>query len=131
MNIPESHQDLLRSNVKAFASIATIMKDGTPQVTPVWFDWDGKDILVNSAAGRLKDRNMRANPNVALSIVDPTNPYRYIQIRGKVTEITTEGAIDHIEKLSQKYTGHRYFEGEPTQVRVKYRISPEHVSVSG
>src|SRR5262245_43884358 len=99
--IPDSHADILTK--KAFANLATLMPDGTPQVTPVWFDYDGTDIIVNSARGRQKDRNMRRNPAVALSIPDPDNPYRYVEIRGKVSEITEEGADSHIDKMAKKY----------------------------
>ncbi len=128
IRIPESFTSLLRDDVKAFANLATIMEDGSPQVTPVWFSWDGRDILINSAKGRLKDRNMRERPQVALDIVDPNDPYRYLQIRGEVVEITTEGARDHINFLSKKYTGSPVYGGNPSEVRVIYRVRPEHVS---
>ena len=88
--IPESHQDLLKDETKAFVYLATIMKDGSPQVTPIWFNTDGEYILHQFGKGRVKDKNMRARPNVALCIADPKNPYRYMQIRGKVVEITME-----------------------------------------
>jgi PPOX class probable F420-dependent enzyme len=108
------------------------MKDGSPQATPVWFNWDGQDILINSAAGRLKDRNMRARPWVAVCVMDPQDSGRYIQVRGKVVEITSEGAEEHINQLSLKYTGNPVYQWyEAGMVRVIYRIRPEHVSVSG
>ena len=88
--IPEKHRDLFDKPV--FASLATIMPDGTPQVTPVWCDYDGRHIIINTAKGRVKDRNMRRNPAVALAVMDPANPYRYLEVRGKVTEITEQGA---------------------------------------
>jgi PPOX class probable F420-dependent enzyme len=104
------------------------MKDGSPQVTPVWFNTDGEYILVNSAAGRLKDKNMRARPRVSLCIADPANPYRYLQIRGKVVEVTLEGAEAHIDALAFKYKGTPIYpyrkEGEK---RVTYKILPEKV----
>jgi PPOX class probable F420-dependent enzyme len=103
--IPEKYLDLLNDETKAFACLATLMKNGSPQVTPIWFNTDGTYILINSARGRVKDRNMRRNPEVALAIIDPKDPYRYIQIRGKVVEITTDGAKAHIDALSKKYTG--------------------------
>src|SRR4051812_2602298 len=81
-SIPPAFLDLLTTK-KAFANLATVMRTGSPQVTPVWFDFDGKNIRVNSARGRVKDRNMRRDPRVALSIVDPDNPYRYVAIRGE------------------------------------------------
>lgn len=127
MKIPESHQDLLRDETRAFVSLATVMADGSPQVTPVWFSWDGEFILINSAQGRLKDRNMRARPEVAVMIMDPSNPYRYMEIRGKVAEITTQGAREHINALSQKYSGNPVYPGDLSEVRVIYRIKPEHV----
>ncbi len=129
MDIPETYQDLLRDNAKVFASLATLMPDGSPQVTPVWFSWDGKNILINSAKGRQKDRNMRARPRVALCIVDPNNPYRFLQIRGEVVEITEVGAREHANFLSKKYVGNPVYQGDPNEVRVIYRIKPEHVSV--
>ena len=78
------------------------MQDGSPQVTPVWFDYDGKHIRINSALGRVKDKNIRRDPRVSLSIQDPENPYRYIQIRGKVVDITQKGADDHIDSLAHE-----------------------------
>jgi len=127
--IPESHLDLIKDETKSFCSLATIMRDGTPQVTPVWFNTDGKHILINSASGRVKDRNMRRNPRVALMIVDPKDAYRYIQIRGKVVEITTLGAREHINVLSKKYTGREiYTGGSLDEIRVTYKILPEKIS---
>ncbi len=123
--IPESLQDLLTEEKKAYLYLATIMKDGSPQVTPVWFNTDGENILINSAAGRIKDKNMRARPNIALCIADPSDPYRYIQIQGKVVEYTTEGADEHIDALSFKYTGHKkYRSRKPDEQRVTYKIQP-------
>lgn len=130
--IPDSHKDLLLDETRAFVFLATLMKDGSPQVTPIWFNTDGTHILVNSAQGRTKDKNMRARPQVALAIADPRNPYRYIQIRGRVVEITEEGASDHIDALAGKYTGTpKYQWHRPDVVRVTYKILPEHVSVMG
>jgi PPOX class probable F420-dependent enzyme len=124
--IPESVRDLLSDDAKAFMVLATIMPDGTPQVTPVWFNYDGEHIWINSARGRIKDRNMRARAHVACLIVDPNNPYRYVQIRGEVVEITKEGAGDHIRDLALKYRGRREFDiGGDT--RVIYKIRPVHV----
>jgi PPOX class probable F420-dependent enzyme len=101
------------------------MKDGTPQVTPIWFNTDGEYILINSAAGRLKDKNMRARPDIALCITDPSNSYRYIQIQGRVVEITTEGADAHIDALAFKYRGvEKYPNRKPGEQRVTYKIQP-------
>lgn len=128
--IPQSHLDLLQDETRAFSSLATIMEDGSPQVTPIWFSWDGEDILINSAQGRKKDSNMRARPHVALVIVDPKNPYRWLQIRGSIVEITTNGAREHINALNNKYHGNPNYPVIPNQVRVMYKIKPEHVSAS-
>lgn len=130
MIYPESHQDLLKDETQAFAVLATTMNNGTPQATPVWFNLEGDYILVNSAYGRTKDRNMRVHPNVALTILDPKDPYRYMQIRGVVMNITDEGAVDHISTLSRKYRGRDYYApGQKPEHRVIYRIKPEFVSV--
>ncbi|MBI4339096.1 MAG: PPOX class F420-dependent oxidoreductase [Chloroflexi bacterium] len=110
------------------AHVATVMRDGTPQVTPVWVDTDGEHILINTAEGRLKTRNLRRNPNVAVSIADPQNSLRgALQVRGKAIEITAEGANEHINKLSLKYNGrpYNYRSGE---VRVIVKIRPERIS---
>lgn len=126
MNIPIEYQDLLKDERRAFLYLATIMPDGSPQVTPVWFNTDGKHILINTAEGRVKDRNMRARPNVAMLIQDPRNPYRYLQIRGRIAARVTEGAEEHISALSMKYDG-RPWTPQPNQRRVIYKIEPLHV----
>jgi len=129
---PDAFKDLLADETRAFIYLATLMPDGSPQVTPVWFNTDGTYILINSAAGRVKDRNMRARPHVALVIADPKNPYRYIQIRGRVVEITHEGADAHIDALSDKYTGNPKYQGRsPGEQRVIYKIMPNKVSTMG
>jgi PPOX class probable F420-dependent enzyme len=128
--IPEKYLDLLKK--PAFANLGTIMRDGSPQVTPVWVDFDGKYVRVNSALGRVKDKNMRRDPRVSLSIQDPENPYRYLEIRGKVEEITQSGADDHINKLSQKYLGKpEYPYRKPGEVRVLYKIAPQKINSMG
>jgi len=125
IKIPEKLQDLLSDEKKAFVYLATTMADGSPQVTPIWFNTNGEYILINSAAGRIKDKNMRARPNVALCIADPADPYHYLQIHGKVVEITTEGADAHIDALSFKYKGEdKYANRKPEQQRVTYKILP-------
>ena len=120
--IPEAFVDLFSDNTKAFCYLGTSMPDGAPQVTPVWFGWDGKHVLINTAKGRTKDRNMRKNPNVALLIADPENAYRYVQIVGRVVEITEEGADAHIRFLAQKYTGQPW-KGTDGEVRVIFKIA--------
>lgn len=128
--IPEKYTDLFQK--KAFANLATLMPDGTPQVTPVWVDYDGEHVLVNSARGRRKDKNMEASRAVALSIQDPDNPYRYLEVRGRVEEITEEGADQHIDKMAKKYLGlDKYPNRQPGEVRVLYKIKPEHTSRMG
>lgn len=126
--IPDEYLDLIKDETKAFGALATLMKNGAPQLTPVWFDTDGSYILINSAIGRVKDRNMRRDPRVAFVITDPKNSYRYIQIRGRVVEITTEGARDHIDRLAKKYTGSDHYTSfTPDEVRVTYKILPENL----
>jgi PPOX class probable F420-dependent enzyme len=128
--IPEKYRDLF--NKRAFASLATNMPDGHPQVTPVWVDIDGDHVIVNSAKGRQKDRNLRRDPRVSLAIIDPENPYRYLEIRGRVDEITEDGADAHIDKMAKKYLGvDKYPYRQPEEVRVMYRIRPEHTSMMG
>jgi PPOX class probable F420-dependent enzyme len=125
------YADLLNDK-KAFAHLATIMPDGTPQVTPVWFDYVGGAIRVNSARGRVKDRNMKEGAAVALSILDPDNAYRYLQIRGRVRKVTEEGAAAHIDSLAKKYLGKdKYPFGQPGDVRVTYEIEPRRVQAMG
>jgi PPOX class probable F420-dependent enzyme len=121
--IPEAFLDLVSDSKPVFCYLGTAMADGTPQVTPVWFNWDGKNFLINTAKGRTKDRNMRRKPDVALLIADPSNPYRYLQIVGKVVEITEEGADEHIWALAKKYTG-KDWNGAPGETRVIFRIEP-------
>ena len=128
--IPDQYQDLLQK--KAFAHLGTVMKDGSPQVTPIWFDYDGTHIRINSAKGRWKDKNMRNRPKVALSILDPDNPYRYMQIRGTVTEVTENGADAHIDSLAKKYLGQdKYPYRQPGEERVIYKIAVERVNAQG
>jgi PPOX class probable F420-dependent enzyme len=130
--IPRRFHDLLEDGRRAFAYLATVMPDGTPQVTPVWFNTDREHILVNSAQGRVKDRNMRRRPAVALVIQDPEDEYRYLQVRGRVVEITTEGARQHIDTLAGKYTGKdRYENIRPGDMRVTYKIQPVKASGMG
>ena len=129
-SIPEKYKDLFEK--KAFANLATVMPDGTPQVTPVWVDYDGNHVLVNSARGRQKDKNMERNPAVSLSIMDPDNPYRYLEVRGRVAEITEEGAEEHIDKMAKKYMGlDKYPLRQPGEQRVLYKIEPEHTTQMG
>lgn len=125
-NIPEEYHDLLQDERKAFAVLATIMDDGTPQATPVWFSYDGEHILLNSVKGRIKDRNMRARPQIALTIFDPADMYRFVQVRGRVVEMTEAGGWNHIHYLAQTYMGvERWEHGSPEDVRVIYKVVAE------
>ncbi len=129
-HIPASHKDILEG--ANFAHIATVMADGSPQVTPVWVDVDGDEIVFNTAVDRLKDRNLERDGRVALSVHDQSNPYRYIQVRGKVTARTTDGADAHIDKLAKKYMGlDSYPYRTDAEQRVIYRIAPEKVQTMG
>ncbi|HZR57115.1 MAG TPA: PPOX class F420-dependent oxidoreductase [Terriglobales bacterium] len=128
--IPDKYRDLFSK--RAFANLGTLMPDGRPQVTPVWVDLDGDYVIFNSAKGRQKDKNVRRDPRVALTIVDPENPYRYLEIRGRVAEITEHGANESIDKLAKKYLGvDKYPYGQPGEVRVIYKVQPEHTSTMG
>lgn len=132
MEIPERGKEIL--DKRGFAHLATLMPDGSPQVTPVWVDHDGDVVVVNTQAGRLKLRNMRDDPRVALSVQDPDDPYAYVAIRGRVTEITEEGADDHIDALAHRYEGlgpdeHPY--RRPGKARLLVRIEPDSVHVFG
>jgi PPOX class probable F420-dependent enzyme len=129
-SIPDKYRDLFTK--RAFASLATVMPDGSPQVTPVWVDLEGDLVLVNTARGRQKDKNMRRDPRVAMAIIDPENPYRYLEIRGRVAEITEEGADPHIDKMAKKYLGaDKYPYRQPSETRVIFKVQPERVNTMG
>jgi PPOX class probable F420-dependent enzyme len=122
----DSYQDLFQK--KAFAHLATIGADGTPHVTPVWVDSDGTHVRFNTARGRVKERNLVRNPRVALAIQDPDNPYRYVQIRGRMVQATTDGADAHIDALAKRYLGQdRYPYRQPGEVRLLVKILPERI----
>jgi PPOX class probable F420-dependent enzyme len=131
MTIPETHRDLLLSETRAFASLALITARGEPHVTPMWFDFDGEYIIFNTARGRVKDRILRRRPMVALAIMDPADPYRYLQIRGRVVAEDETGGYAQICALSQKYRGHPNYPKRPGEVRVTYRVQPEHTTTMG
>ena len=126
----DKYLDLLEQK-KAFAHIATLMPDGSPQVTPVWFDYTNGMIRVNTATGRVKAKNMVEGAPVALAILDPDNAYRYVQIRGHVTRTTLDGADDNIESLSHKYLGKPYPFRQPGEERLLVEISIDKASASG
>lgn len=127
MQVLNKYTDLFKK--KAFAHIATMMKNGSPQVTPVWVDYDGTYVLVNTARGRQKYLNIQRDPRVALSIQDPDDPFRKLLIRGKVVEMTEQGADEHIDRLALRYTGVPHYQRRlPGMVRIILKIKPEHVS---
>ena len=126
--IPDQYLDLLQQK-KAFANLATVMADGSPQVTPVWFDYTGEVVRVNTAKGRVKSRTLKPGSSVALAIMDPDNPYRYLQIRGRVRHAVEAGADAHIDSLAKKYLGKDTFPfRQPGEVRVMYEIEPTSTS---
>jgi PPOX class probable F420-dependent enzyme len=129
-DFPAAFQDLLSDERRVFAYLATVMADGTPQVTPVWFNTEGEYLLVNSARGRVKDRNMRKRPQVALAIADPNDPYRYVHVRGRVVSFTEEGAAEHIDALAKKYLDADQYPNARHD-RVIYKIQVEKVSTRG
>ena len=129
VRLPQKAVEIIEK--KSFAQLATIMPDGTPQVSPVWVDHDEDEILINTAEGRVKARNMRREPDVALSIPDPDDPYAAVLVRGRVAEMEHEDADEHIDQLAQKYLGEdTYPFRQPGEVRVKVRIAPERVAMT-
>lgn len=134
VTIPDSHADLLTGPV--YVTLVTIMPNGQPQATPVWANFDGERVWVNSAKGRQKDKNMRRNNKVAILAIDPGDPFRWIEVRGTVTAITEEGALDHINALSKLYNGNEdYYSYNPVnkgkETRVIYKITPTSVNTLG
>ena len=128
--IPASHADLLQK--KAFANLSTLNADGSPQVTPVWVDYDGTNLMVNTARGRVKANNLEREPRVAMAIADPENPYRYLGIQGRVTGRTEQGADEHIDKMAKKYLGKDSYPGRtPGEVRIIVTIAPDKVHTNG
>jgi PPOX class probable F420-dependent enzyme len=128
--IPEKFAQLLHKPV--FVYLATLMPDGSPQVTPVWVDYDGRNILFNSAKGRVKDKNVRRDSRVTISVSDPENPYSHFEVRGRVIAMTEKGADEHIDKMAQKYLGKpKYPWARAGEQRVIYTVEPEHVSSMG
>jgi PPOX class probable F420-dependent enzyme len=129
--IPAPFLDLLTTK-PAFANVATLNPDGSPQVTPVWVDYDGTHVLINTAKGRVKAKNLAREPRVALSIADPDNPYRYLGVQGRVVEMTENGGDAHIDKMAKKYLGKdSYPFRAPGEVRLIVRISPDKVHTNG
>lgn len=134
--IPATHEALLYGPV--VVALTTLMPDGQPQTTPVWCSYDGRYVYINTARGRQKDENIRRDPRVTLLAIDPADPYRYVEVRGVVDDITTEGAVAHIDELVRQYTDlDRYFGGfapaglAEKMVRVKMRVQPTDGSTAG
>ena len=125
IEIPGNAQYLLKWETKAFAFLALTLSDGSPHVTPVWFDWDGTHIIINTARGRVKDKVLKRKPKAALAIVAPGDPYTYLQIRGRVDSETEAGGYEQICRLNEKYHGKYEFPKRPGEVRVTYTILPE------
>jgi PPOX class probable F420-dependent enzyme len=128
VEIPENLRDLFQFSNPIVVALATVNPDGQPQVTPVWFDFDGQYIIVNTARGRQKDRNMERDSRVTLMILDPRNMYHWAEVRGNVAEITEEGGHDVIKRLALKYRGKEEYELKPGEVRVTYRIAIEKIN---
>jgi len=129
-DIPQQYRDIVDKRV--FASFATLMPDGQPQVTPVWIDADNGHLLINTAKGRQKHRNVERDPRVAVTLVDPDNPYRYVEVRGRVVEMTERGAVEHIDKMAKKYLGKdKYPFAQPGEQRILLKIEPEHTHGMG
>ncbi|GGM73500.1 PPOX class F420-dependent enzyme [Longimycelium tulufanense] len=113
-----------------FATLATLNVDGSPHTSVVWVGRDGDDLLFSTVVGRKKERNLRRDPRVSVSLFDRENPYHYIEVRGQVS-LTTEGGRELINKLSRKYTGGDYTADGPDDVRVVIRLTPNHVTGMG
>jgi PPOX class probable F420-dependent enzyme len=128
--LSEAQQELLRG--KNFAYIATVGEDGAPQVTPVWIDWDGQHVIFNTEKSRAKTQHLSRDPRVSVGISDSQNPYRYIEIRGRVVEMTEEGAAEHIDKMAYKYMGkEKYPFNKPGDVRIIVKIEAKKVMGMG
>ncbi len=127
---PENYHDLFQK--KSFGAFTTLMPDGSPQTTPVWIDYRDGEIWVNSAVGRQKDKNVRRDPRVAIAVMDPENPYRYVEVRGRVRDITQDSADAHIDAMAQKYLGQdKYPYRQTGEQRVLYKISIEKTHAMG
>jgi PPOX class probable F420-dependent enzyme len=126
VSIPSQFRDLFEK--KAFAHLTTLRSDGSPHVTPMWVDYDGTHVVFNTAKGRAKAKHMDRDARVGLSIQDPENPYRYVEVKGRVVESTEQGADAHIDTLAKRYLGQdRYPFRQPGEVRIIYKIRPEDV----
>lgn len=129
--LPELAHRLLTEG-RNFAAVATLMPDGSPQVSIVWIDSDGEHVILNTAEGRTKPKNLRRDPRVAVTVINSENPYEQVMIRGRVVEMTHDGADAHIDQLAKKYLGvDKYPYRGPGEQRVIIKISPDHIGVFG
>ncbi|MGA2783895.1 MAG: PPOX class F420-dependent oxidoreductase [Candidatus Bathyarchaeia archaeon] len=127
VKLPQNAVKLIEA--KNFAHLATLLRDGSPHVAPVWVDHDGDIILINTAVGRVKHKNIMKDPRVGISITDQNNPYERVEIRGRVISETREGADEHIDKLANKYTGaKKYQKSSPDEKRIILKIEPLQIS---
>lgn len=135
VSIPDSHKDLLEGPV--YVTLATVLPSGQPQLSVVWCSFDGDLIWVNTARGRLKDKNLTARPKATIMAIDLQSPYRWIEVRADVVEVTEEGAVDHIHELSRLYMGKNYYgdfapaERASQETRVIYKLKPNKVVAFG
>jgi PPOX class probable F420-dependent enzyme len=132
--VPDTLSDKARQLIArpVLASLTTLNKDGSPQITPLWVDRDGDDLLFNTAEGRVKARNIHRDPRVAVSVVDPEDPYNVVALRGTVVDITTDGADGHIDSLAHKYLGvDTYPMRREGEVRIKVRVRTDHIAMGG
>jgi PPOX class probable F420-dependent enzyme len=133
--IPDSHKDLLEGPV--YVTLATVLSSGQPHLSVVWCGFDGEHVLINTARGRVKDKNMTARPQATVMAIDPQNPYRWIEVRADVAEATEEGGVDHIHELSRLYMGKNYYgdfapaEAADKETRVIYKLKPNKVVAFG
>lgn len=126
-SIPVEYRDLF--NKRAYATLGTLRSDGSPQVTPVWCDIDGDQVLVNTAKDRHQDKNIRHDPRVAVVIVDPDNPYRYLEVRGRAIELDDRDASVHLDQMAAKYLGSEtYAYRQPGEIRVLYAIQADRIN---
>ncbi|MDX2138566.1 MAG: PPOX class F420-dependent oxidoreductase [Chloroflexota bacterium] len=135
-HIPDSHRDLFERPI--VVALVTLMPDGTPQATPIWTMYDGTHVIVNTARGRQKDRNMQRRAKVTILAIDPDNPYRWLEVRGEVADVTEEGAVDVINALAKKYRGVDQYYGGVTPIerrdqetRVTFKVKPQRVLTGG
>lgn len=130
--IPDSHIDLLDWDTRAFAHVATVGPQGEPQNNPVWFDWDGAHLKFSQTTTRQKYHNLQREKRVSLSILDPDNPYRYLEVRGELDEIEPDPELGFINRMSKKYLGKdRYPSHQEGDVRVVMKVRPVHHTTMG